>query len=216
MDEAEIWKVIEQGRAELADLFETFDAERWTRATLCEGWTMREMAAHLSVGSRIGVSSALAGLVRARGDFNRFVDITARRDATRPTGELVAELRAAARSRRLAPGQSLTNAVLDVLVHAQDVAVPLGLDWPMDLPAARLAAADTWRRSFPFRARRRLRGFRLVATDIAWAAGDGSEVRGPISALLMLLTGREAALDRLTGPGAEALVASLAGRGVRS
>ena len=43
-----------------------------------------------------------------------------------------------------------------------------------------------WRIGFPFDARRKLRGLRLVATDVDWAASDGAEVRGPIDALLLL------------------------------
>jgi hypothetical protein len=59
---------------------------------------------------------------------------------------------------------------------------------------------------WPFHARRRLRGLRLVATDCDWSAGDGAEVRGPIGALLLLLTGRYgAAAPQLDGPGAARL-----------
>ena len=59
---------------------------------------------------------------------------------------------------------------------------------------------------WPFWAKRRLRGLRLVATDTTWSAGEGAEVRGPVQALLLLLTGRiEAALPHLDGPGAKQL-----------
>jgi hypothetical protein len=34
-----------------------------------------------------------------------------------------------------------------------------------------------------------------------WAAGQGHQISGPISALLLLLTGRSAALPALSGPG---------------
>ena len=55
--------------------------------------------------------------------------------------------------------------------------------------------------STTFRARRRLRGLRLAATDTAWAVGEGEVVEGPIEALLLLATGRTAAArDRLAGP----------------
>jgi hypothetical protein len=56
-----------------------------------------------------------------------------------------------------------------------------------------------------FHARKKLAGYRLVATDTTWNAGHGQEVGGPISALLLLLTGRPAALARLSGAGAAAL-----------
>ena len=84
--------------------------------------------------------------------------------------------------------------------------MPLGLPATMPLEAAREGADRVWRMGWPFWARRRLRGVRLAATDVDWEAGEGVEVRGPIQALLLLLTGRtEAALPHLTGPGLERL-----------
>jgi hypothetical protein len=59
--------------------------------------------------------------------------------------------------------------------------------------------------SLAFRARSRLRGLRLVATDTDWSAGAGEPVEGPIAALLMLLTGRSALLGQLSGKGAARL-----------
>jgi uncharacterized protein (TIGR03083 family) len=98
--------------------------------------------------------------------------------------------------------------LLDVLVHGQDIARPIGRRRPMPLPAAAAAADQVWSMGWPFHAQRRLRGLRLSATDVSWSAGDGAAVEGPIAALLLLTTGRDAALDELTGEG----VGALAGR----
>ena len=54
-------------------------------------------------------------------------------------------------------------------------------------------------------ARRRVRGLRLVATDMDWTWGDGAEVRGPGEAVLMAADGREQTLLDLAGPGLETL-----------
>lgn len=194
-----MWRVVQEQRADLAELIGTLTAEQWKHPTLCRGWTMREIAAHLSYGSRARLGSVLFQVVRARGNFDRFVDIVTRQDAARPVKDLLADLQAAAVSRRLAPGQSLTNAMLDALVHGQDIAIPLGIERSMPLEAARVCADDVWRRAFPFRARRRLHGYRLVATDTPWSVGEGAQIEGPIAALLLLITGRSAALDHLTG-----------------
>jgi hypothetical protein len=75
--------------------------------------------------------------------------------------------------------------------------------------AAATAAQRAWSMTFPFRARKRLHGFRLVATDHPWTAGDGPTVEGPARALLMLVTGRDVVLPELSGPGADALRARL-------
>jgi hypothetical protein len=62
---------------------------------------------------------------------------------------------------------------------------------------------------FPFQARRRLSGLRLAATDVPWSVGDGPAVEGPIAALLLLLTGRSAALGELSGDGVPLLLPRL-------
>jgi uncharacterized protein (TIGR03083 family) len=142
---------------------------------------------------------------RARGRFHVLNHDIAVRHADRPGADLVAELREHAASRRLPVVTNYRNILFDVLVHAQDVAVPLSRDLPMPVEAARIGAQRVWTMGWPFWARRRLRSFGLVATDTDWSAGDGALVEGPIAALLLLLTGRTALLDRLSGPGAAAL-----------
>jgi uncharacterized protein (TIGR03083 family) len=144
----------------------------------------------------------LVEVARARGSFNRLNHDIAVRHADRPGADLVAELRERAASRRLPPVTSYRNILFDVLVHGQDIAIPLGRRRAMPPAAARAGAARVWAMGWPFWARRRLAGFHLHATDIEWAAGTGPlEVLGPISALLLLLTGRTAGLDQLTGDG---------------
>jgi hypothetical protein len=64
---------------------------------------------------------------------------------------------------------------------------------------------------WPFWARRRLRGFRLVSTDVQWTVGRGLEIRGPIAAVLLLLTGRPAALAQLEGEGVDTLTLRMTG-----
>jgi hypothetical protein len=66
-----------------------------------------------------------------------------------------------------------------------------------------------WSKGWPFHAQRRLRGFRLVATDADPSVGDGPIIEGRVSDLLLLATGRIAAAGstRLWGPGVALLVA---------
>jgi uncharacterized protein (TIGR03083 family) len=196
-----MWRVIRAERAWTADVLQSLRPGQWRTPTLCTGWTVRELAGHLGYGPRARPGDVLVQAIRAGGSFDRMVDATARRESAKPTGELVAGLRAVVESQRLAPGQTVRNALLDILVHAQDLAIPLSLDHPMPREAARIAADDVWRHRFPFHARRRLRGLHLSATDIPWTVGAGAKVEGPMLALLLLLTGRYAALDRLSGPG---------------
>ncbi|GAB3657961.1 maleylpyruvate isomerase family mycothiol-dependent enzyme [Actinocorallia lasiicapitis] len=201
MDVAGAWRIIDTERASLAELFEGLSDEQWETPSLCAGWRMRELAAHLGSGPNARWGPILREAVRARGSFDRLVDNVTKDAARAPRDEIMATLNGTVGSRRLAPGQKLSYALLDVLVHGQDLAIPLGIERPMPPTAARDSAELTWRMGRPFHARKRLRGYRLVATDLPWTAGDGPEIRGPIAALLLLVTGRPAALPTLTGPG---------------
>ncbi|MBT2385554.1 hypothetical protein J7E86_18635, partial [Streptomyces sp. ISL-11] len=118
---------------------------------------------------------------------------------------LAAELRALAGSHRHAVGTTHVEPLLDVLVHGQDIALPLGRPREIPPPAAAVAATRVWTMGVPFRARKRFRGLRFAATDAVWAAGEGKDAEGPIGAILLTLTGRTAVLDRLSGEGAAEL-----------
>lgn len=200
MDRNDMWSAIDTERARLADLLEQLSDTEWTYPSLCEHWTAHDVAAHVTLAPYITIGGALKAIVKARGSFNRMVYATAREQAAaRPPAELIAMIRNAVGSRRLAPGQNLQNALMDIHVHAQDIAIPLGRRHPMPTEVAIAAADHLWDIGFPFHARRRWSGHRLVATDAEWSVGNGAEITGPIEALVMLLAGRSATIPRLTG-----------------
>ena len=71
---------------------------------------------------------------------------------------------------------------------------------------------DFARTAPPIGAFRRIRGLRLVATDLDWAMGKGAEVTGPGEALLMAMAGRGDAVDELAGPGSSVLAGRVRGQ----
>ncbi|NYJ06636.1 maleylpyruvate isomerase family mycothiol-dependent enzyme [Petropleomorpha daqingensis] len=214
MERDEKWAVIAGQRRQLADLLDGLDEAQCNQPSLCTEWRVRDVAAHIALTPQSpGLLRILGMALRARGDFDVVNRDLAVGHADRPSAELVSELRRLAGSRRKPAITTLDNLLFDTLVHVQDVAVPLDRTVAMPLDAAREGADRVWRMGWPFWARRRLRGLRLSATDVEWAAGDGVEVRGPVQALLLLLTGRtRTALPQLTGPG----VQWLAEEGARS
>lgn len=212
MDRDEKWAVIGGQRRAFADLLAGLDDRQWERPSLCAEWRIKDVAAHVALTPQSpGALRILARGLRARGDLQAVNRDMAIAHADRAPARLIAELRTLADSRRKPAITTLDNLSFDTMVHIQDVAVPLGLTVAMPLDAAREGADRVWRMGWPFWARRRLRGLRLVAVDIEWSAGEGGEVRGPIQALLLLLTGRtDAALPHLRGPGAERLATTAA------
>ena len=217
MDRESSWYVIADQRRAVARLLAGLSPTEWEMPSLCDGWRVRDVAAHLALAPQApGPGSMLAAALRARGGFHRMNHDLAVRHAQRPTGDLVAELRDHADSRRLPVVTNYRNILFDLLVHTQDIAQPLGRSHPMPLDAARAGAERVWTMGWPFWARRRLHGMRLLATDVDWSAGHGAAIRGPIAALLLLLTGRAAAAQpELSGPGVP-LVAPSHGSGAAS
>jgi uncharacterized protein (TIGR03083 family) len=200
----DVWRAIDVERTGLAELLDDLTPAEWAAPSLCAGWRVRDVAAHLTLAHMPPLPAVLAAL-RARGSFDRMVHDTAVRQAALPCEEFPDRLRAMVGSRRKAPFVTPLEPLLDVLVHGQDITRPLGRHRPMPPRAAAAAADRVWSMGWPFHAQRRLRGLRLSATDASWSAGDGLAVEGPISALLLLMTGRETALDELTGQGVGAL-----------
>lgn len=204
MDTDAVWRVIDAERSRLADLLEDLSDAEWRTPSLCRGWTVRDVAAHLTL-AHMGLRPALGAAIRAGGSFDRMIHDTALRQARLPVDEYPRRLRAMVGSRRTAPFVTELEPLTDVLCHGQDITRPLGRPYPMPIEAAAVSAQRIWTTAFPFRAQRRLAGFELVATDTSWRVGSGVRVEGPISALLLLVSGRPAALAELTGPGAERL-----------
>ncbi|MBW0118313.1 maleylpyruvate isomerase family mycothiol-dependent enzyme [Pseudonocardia abyssalis] len=195
-------------RHRLADHVTGLTDEQWRTPSLCCAWTVRDVVAHLTTTTRTTVPGLLRAAVRARGDFDRMeIDLAAGRAAAHTTAELVGLLRESADSRRRFPGSAPLDPLMDLVVHGQDIARPLGTpyDSPPEVVAAALAHVATNRF---MGAPRRLAGVRLVSTDTGWTLGAGPEVRGRDIDLLLVASGRPAGLDALDGPG----LALLAGR----
>ncbi|MFI8219614.1 maleylpyruvate isomerase family mycothiol-dependent enzyme [Streptomyces sp. NPDC085932] len=189
LDTDELWRIVDQERTSLADLLEGLSPEEWETPTRCGDWRVRDVAAHLTIAARFTYGQVVREMVRARGNWNRMIRDSAVREAALPAAEIVANLRSIVGSRRLAPTTSPHEPLLDLLVHGQDIALALGRTRAMPPAAARDAADRVWTMRFPPRPWP-LPKARLVATDIDWTRGAGPEIRGPVGALLLLLTGR--------------------------
>ncbi len=83
---------------------------------------------------------------------------------------------------------------MDVMVHGQDFAVPLGIRRGMPTVPAVIVAERLWKMGFPFNARMRFADVTFSATDADFTVGQGRDVRGPIADIVMTLAGRRAGL----------------------
>lgn len=209
-----VWGAIDDQRTRTVDLLAQLTVEQWDHPSLCEGWTVRHVAAHLTL-QQLGPRDVAAFVARnprmlRSVSLNATIHESAVIQAQQlPPAEIVARIRSMVGSRRHNTFVTPLDALTDALVHSQDIALPLGLDLPLHPVGSALAATRAWavRDTWLGKVNRRLPlgGYRLTATDIDWTRGQGPALTGPIGALLLLLTGRTVALQHLTGPGAEAL-----------
>jgi uncharacterized protein (TIGR03083 family) len=205
--DADPMRLAQDERADLADLLAGLTEEQWHGPTLCTEWRVRDVVAHVISYDDLG-PLALVGRF-AQGWFvpDRVSEVGVRRYAALSTDELLAEVNSHLRPRGLPAGFGGRIGLCDGLVHHQDIRRALGL--PREIPTERLAETLPFARTAPpIKASRRVRGLRLVATDLDWTSGTGPVVEGPAEPLLMAMAGRAEALDELDGPGK----ATLAGR----
>lgn len=199
-------------RTELADLLETLSDDQWEAPRLCAGWTVRQVVAHVLSYEELSWPDVARRMARARGNPDTANAIGVREYADRSPDDLVALLRRSLTPRGLTAAFSGRLALVDGLIHHQDIRRPLGL--PRTIPAERLRPAFALALFAPVvRGVLRVHDLRLEATDLDWSFGPATRsrgtVRGPAEALLMGIAGRPVAED-LDGDGLEVLASRLA------
>jgi uncharacterized protein (TIGR03083 family) len=189
-------------RGDLAEILTGLPAADWEVPSLCAGWRVREVVAHITMPFRYSPARFMTELARSRGNFGRMADRCARRDARQPVGELTAALRDNVRNPWQPPGGGLTAALTHDLIHGLDITVPLGLDEP--IPAERLQSVldsvTSPRAARHFGAD--LAGVELRADDLDWSFGTGVPLSAPARYLALVVCGRKLPSGRLHGEAA--------------
>jgi uncharacterized protein (TIGR03083 family) len=191
-------------RAELGEVLAGLPGPRWEEPTLCAGWRVREVVAHITMPFRYGGPRFMLELARSRGRFNAMSDRVARRDAARMSpAELAAAVGSNAGHPWKPPGGGFAGALAHDLIHGLDITVPLGIGRPVPEDRLRVilpgSLADRSVRFFGAD----LAGIELRASDIEWTLGSGAPLTGTAADLLLVLCGRKLPPGRLAGaPGA--------------
>ena len=200
----DIWPVVHAERRALAADLEGLTAEQWQIPSLCAGWSVHDVLAHMVSTAKLTPPAFVVGLARSGFRFDRF---TAKRIAAERAGGPAATLaafRAVETSTSAPPGPTLSW-LGEALVHAEDIRRPLGIArrYPVD---AVTAVTDFYAGSnVLIGGKRRVEGVTLQATDTDWSRGSGPLVSGPARALMLATAGRRSALEELSGPGVETL-----------
>ena len=207
--------VIRSERRALLHLLESLTDDQWVAPSLCRGWTVQDVAAHLAWAPAYTPLTLAADLARAGLRPNKAGHDSARRWAGRGRDAILDQLRTNVARDAKPPGVPRVASLVDAVVHALDVRRPLGLPRPVPgaafVPAADFCARTRWPASVMVGGdvATRISGLRLVADDASWTYGDGPEVRAAGDTLLLVLTGRPVGPDELRGPGSGDLRARL-------
>jgi uncharacterized protein (TIGR03083 family) len=199
LNEEAIFAAIADERRQLADLFDSLDARQLASASMCAGWTVHHVAAHVTTLFNISMPAMAWRIAKSGFDFSKAVDRLTAELAQRPIAEITQQLRDNADDRRHPPGRPLAP-LTDLIVHGEDVRRPLGILRNVQLDRC-LAAMNfiTSGRATGFLPRGRLSGVKLVATDVDRSWGLGQVIHGPVIDLLLASTGRRPAFATLGG-----------------
>jgi uncharacterized protein (TIGR03083 family) len=186
-----------------------FSPEEWSQPSLCDGWSNRDVLAHLVVGYGAGVGEVTAKMLRHSGSFDRANAAMARaKAATRGPAELLDDFEQLTMQPR-GLGRYFPRGLLlgDHVTHELDMLFALGRE--PAIPADALVAVLNTQVSVPnpfVPAFRNSRGLRLIAVDADWTHGErGPLLLGLAAELVSVLGNRPAMLARLTGDGVDVL-----------
>jgi uncharacterized protein (TIGR03083 family) len=206
-----IWQTVHTERRRLAaDLSELRDYQ-WRVSSLCPGWDIHDVLAHLVDSALTGRVSFVRNLLMARMNFDRAnLDGIAREKREDPQDTLGA-LQDAAVLRRTPPA-NLATRLVEAIVHGEDIRRPLGIVGCYPEFAVAQALAYQLRTPVSFGGgRERVAGLRLIdgTTGASW--GQGDDVEADSIDLLLAVSGRPVTEEKLKGSGASRLLDAAAG-----
>jgi uncharacterized protein (TIGR03083 family) len=178
--------------ATLAASLEPLAPSAWARPSLCSGWSVSHVVAHLTMAARYPAERFRAELAADDFDFQRMSDRLAARDAGLPPADLLDDLRGETMAGFEQPGGGWAGSLSHVVIHGLDVTLPLGLgrvssDEAAVLVLDGLVSTDD-RTVFGVLVEPAVR-----ATDVSWQHGEGPGRSATAGELIAQLSGRQVA-----------------------
>jgi uncharacterized protein (TIGR03083 family) len=201
----DVWTMVHAERHALIDDLEHLDDGQWELPSLCDGWTVHDVVAHVIDSAETTPLGFVIAMARAGFDFDSQNARGVQRARGASPHETLQRLRQAAALTSTPPAPIGTRLV-EAVVHGEDIRRPLGLVRAYPQEAVVRALRQQARTSASFGGAKELVArIRLSATDVDLSIGTGPDVHGPLLSLLLAASGRHAALDDLEGPGVAAL-----------
>jgi uncharacterized protein (TIGR03083 family) len=209
------WDMIRSERASLSDALATIPESDWSKPSLCDEWTVRDVVAHMIATAQMSSPMFFGKMAISGFNFQTMTGKEIRRvSAGRSNPELIGAYRSLVDAHTAPPGPALTW-LGETIVHGEDIF--RAIDGYREHPTNHvIAVADFYKGSnLMTGAKGRIAGVTLKATDADWIHGAGPVAIGPAIALVMVMTGRRAAFDDLSGDGVAVLRERLTSEGKR-
>jgi uncharacterized protein (TIGR03083 family) len=199
----DVWANVHVERGALVEDLVRLEPEEWEIASLCDGWAVRDVVAHLAATAVLSKRGFARAFVRSGFSSDRIVHRQVANARSRTPAELLAALRTSANSTASPPLPTITR-IIEIVVHGEDIRRPLGLRHTYS--TVHVGAAVAYLAGDRLSgAKRRLAGLRLTGEDADFTVGDGPAVEGPAVSVLLAACGRRVALSELSGPGVDEL-----------
>ena len=181
----------------LADVLD--GSSLWDAASMCEGWRVREVVAHVTMAARYDEASFMSMLQEDGFDFTRLSNRVAAADAQLPDATLLANLRDPALHAWVPPGGGTLGALNHIVIHGLDVTGANELARVASEPALRVVLDDLTHGGVAREFGVDVTGTSLRATDIDWSFGSaGDAITATAGDLVLHLAARRVPPNRLS------------------
>jgi uncharacterized protein (TIGR03083 family) len=201
---SDVWPVIEAERKGLAADLDGVDDAGWNTTSLCDGWTVRDVVAHLTAATKLSGPKFFGKLIASGFKFESVQAKGIASELGANPAETLAHFKAQINSHGRPPGP-VDTVLGEIIVHSEDIRRPLGIAHSYPTDALTRAAEFYAKSNLIIHGKSRVSGLTLRATDTDWSNGSGPLVSGAMLDLVMATAGRRAAYDKLTGDGVETL-----------
>lgn len=197
----DLFAEVAEERLAIAAKLREFTPEQQRAQSYCAAWTSHDVAAHLLMPLETKVSTYVWAMLASGGNFDRANRRLTARVAQRDFSQILDSIEARAHSRFTPPGLGPIAPLTDLVVHAQDIFMPLEIDYRTTETRRELVLNYVVTHWPAGKETDRYDGLRFEATDLEWAHGEGPLVRGPANAILLALAWRNQAAEQLEGAG---------------
>lgn len=198
---SDIWNTVHQERASLIRDLNDLPELAWQTPSLCKGWTVHDVLAHLVDAAKNTKPAFIWQMVLAGFDFDKMNQKGVERERQASGKETLANF-AKVQNRTTSAPAKLATRLVEAVVHGEDIRLPLGIkhEYPtwavVEALQYQVATSPSIGGS-----KETVAGLKLITTDADFTHGEGDEVRGTALDLLLAVTGRPVKSGRLTGPG---------------